>query len=48
MVFGIILTLVYDLFWFWEKYDEYDGDGLGKEGNPQQTEIWNFDLLTPR
>ena len=27
MVFGIILTFAYDLYWFWEKYGEYSGDG---------------------
>ena len=26
LVFAIILTLAYDLYWFWEKNDAYDGD----------------------
>ena len=26
LVFGIILTFIYDLYWFWEKNDAYDGE----------------------
>ena len=43
LVFGIIMTLVYDLYWFWEKYSEYDGDADEEDGG-MEGKIRRFSL----
>ena len=43
MVFGIVLTLGYDLLWFWEREDDYSGD-MDKEDGGVQSNVRSLSL----
>ena len=43
LVFGIILTLGYDLIWFYERNDDYSGD-MDKEDGGVQSKVRSFSL----
>lgn len=43
LVFGIILTLLYDLYWFWERYSGYDGDDDAEDGG-MESKVRRFSL----